>query len=181
MILLSILGQIDLYFGDETSFSLRPCVPYGWLPKGKQTDIITDRQLVLNVFGLLNTNNQHLKSYMNKQTVDSEYMIRCLDDFAQQLNRPTVIVLDQASYHRSELFKAQLDRWQQQNLYVFYLPPYSPHLNPIEILWRFIKYQWLKPQHYLNKHTLREAIEYILQNYAGIYHINWTKNTNLIT
>ncbi|MBC6474874.1 MAG: transposase [Hormoscilla sp. GM102CHS1] len=30
----------------------------------------------------------------------------------------------------------------------FYLPTYSPQLNIIEILWRFIKYSWLNTDAY---------------------------------
>jgi len=177
--LLAAIDQIDPYFGDKSSFNQRPCVPYGWLSKGKQTDITTDRQLVSNVFGLLNLKSNHLKSYVNNKNIDSKYMIRCLDDFANDLDNLTVVVLDQASYHRSKLFNEQIDRWQEKNLYIFLLPPYSPQLNPIEILWRFIKYYWLKPKDYLSKHSLSDAIMDILENYGGKYKINWEQKIKL--
>jgi len=52
--------------------------------------------------------------------------------------------------------------WQEQNLYIFYLPTYSPHLNKIETLWRKIKYEWLRPETYRAFKTLKTAIWYIL-------------------
>ena len=106
-------------------------------------------------------------------------MVRCLDDFAKKLNKPTVVVLDQASYHRSKLFEQQIERWQNNNLYVFLLPPYSPHLNPIEILWRFMKYKWLKPKDYLDKNSLTDAIMDILKHYGDKYKINWKQKIKL--
>lgn len=49
-----------------------------------------------------------------------------------------VLVLDNASYHRSPVVK----RWwaaQQGRITPFWLPVYSPHLNLIERVWRFLK------------------------------------------
>ena len=31
---------------------------------------------------------------------------------------------------------------------LFYLPPYSPELNPAEILWRILKVKWIRPIDY---------------------------------
>lgn len=39
-------------------------------------------------------------------------------------------------------------------LYIFYIPPYSPHLNIAEILWRKIKKEQIDPVDYLNKDAL---------------------------
>jgi transposase len=35
-----------------------------------------------------------------------------------------------------------------------YLPPYSPHLNLAEVLWRKLKYEWLRPEDYFQAETL---------------------------
>jgi len=34
--------------------------------------------------------------------------------------------------------------WEEKGFDIFYLPKYSPELNGIEILWRFIKYEWIE-------------------------------------
>jgi transposase len=49
-----------------------------------------------------------------------------------------VLVLDNASYHRSEAMR----RWwaaQDGRLLPFWLPTYAPHLNLLERVWRFLK------------------------------------------
>lgn len=174
------LDEIDLRFGDETGFSLLPNIPYGWLPKGCQTGIPAAKKRVLNVFALMSL-DQQLSSYPTKGRIDSEYIINCLEDFVQNMKKTTVVVLDQASWHTSQLVKNQLQRWQQKGLYIFLLPTYSPHLNAIEILWRFIKYQWLQPQDYQNPQTLQKAIYNILTSFGNRYSINFSKNFDMLT
>ena len=38
--------------------------------------------------------------------------------------------------------------WERQGLFLFYLPPDSPHLNIAETLWRVMKGKWIRPQDY---------------------------------
>lgn len=47
-----------------------------------------------------------------------------------------VLVLDNFSSHRSKIVK---DKAEELGVYLLYLPPYSPDLNPIEFLWKSIK------------------------------------------
>ena len=39
-----------------------------------------------------------------------------------------------AIIHTSKKFKAKIDEWEKFGLHLLYLPPYSPELNPIEML-----------------------------------------------
>ena len=55
-----------------------------------------------------------------------------------------MIVTDQASIHTSDAIVDKLEEWKQRNITLFELPSYSPELNLIEILWRFIKYEWIE-------------------------------------
>lgn len=48
----------------------------------------------------------------------------------------TVIVMDNASFHRKEPLYSLA---QKRNCYVIFLPPYSPELNPIEHFWAWLK------------------------------------------
>ena len=38
--------------------------------------------------------------------------------------------------------------WEKRGLFIFFLPPYSPHLNIAETLWRILKGKWIRPQDY---------------------------------
>ena len=48
------------------------------------------------------------------------------------------MVLDRAGYHRSEKVEKEAEK---QNIKLFFLPPYSPNLNPIERLWKVMNEQ----------------------------------------
>ncbi|CAE6877227.1 hypothetical protein R75465_08681 [Paraburkholderia aspalathi] len=54
----------------------------------------------------------------------------------------TVVVLDNASIHHN-IDQETIDRWfLDHHMVLFYLPPYSPELNLIEIVWKHVKYHW---------------------------------------
>ncbi len=60
--------------------------------------------------------------------------------------------MDNAPIHKSKLFTRNIEKWQTENdLFVLFLPTYSPELNLIEILWRKIKYNWLDFLAFLSK------------------------------
>lgn len=69
-------------------------------------------------------------------------VIACIDAFCKTLKTKTVLVIDNASIHTSEAFENKKDGWKKKGLEVFYLPKYSPELNKIELLWKFMKYNW---------------------------------------
>jgi hypothetical protein len=49
--------------------------------------------------------------------------------------------------------------------------PYSPELNLIEILWRFMKYDWIPFSAYMSLPCLLQAVEDILQRFGTDYTI----------
>ena len=74
-----------------------------------------------------------LTSYQTTQSVNSQTLIDWLDDFSSHIKKLTVVVLDNAPWHVSKVIDDKLKQWQEKGLFVFHLPPYSPHLNLIEI------------------------------------------------
>lgn len=151
-------------FSDETAFSLQPNVPYGWNRKGEQKGIPSSKGGNLNVFGLLNLQGQ-LTTYQTTKNVNSDQIIEWLDDYASTINKWTVVVLDNASWHTSYAIESKLKEWAEIGLFIFHLPPYSPHLNYIETVWRKMKLEWLTPQDYQSKSTLHDKVNHILRNY----------------
>jgi transposase len=165
-------NQIKLYFGDESGFSLDPCIPYGWQPCGQYNAIVPQNSQRRNVFGLLRRNNE-FEGYDVTGTMNSEAIIAFLDDFATRITQKTVVVLDNATIHHAKIFEQQRIAWEKQNLFIWFLPTYSPHLNIIEILWRKIKYEWLKPHHFANWTTLTQALDHIFNNIGTEFNIQF--------
>ena len=166
------LGEIDLRYGDESGVSLVPLVPYAWQEKGDVIEVPSCRSPRLNVLGLVNRLNE-LFAHTFQGSITSAVVIAVLDAFCKTIQKRTVVVLDKASIHRSEAFQAKLKEWEEQQLEIFWLPTYSPELNLIEILWRFIKYNWLEFVDYKDWNSLVSAVENILQEVGSKYIISF--------
>ena len=166
-------GEIDLRYVDQSGFCLIPYVPYAWQEIGDPIDVPSSHgRKRLNVVGFLNRDNG-FQAYTFEGSVDSHVMIACIDEYCKQVVKPTVLVMDQAAIHTSDAFTECLPRWEERGVTIFYLPPYSPELNRIEILWRFIKYTWLDFSAYVNWKSLVEQVEDILRTVGTKYCINF--------
>jgi len=166
LITLFLLGHIDLRFADETAFTLQPNIPYGWIREGEQRGIPSRKGGNLNVFGLMNLQGE-LTTYQTTQSVNSQTVIEWLSDYASSLQKMTVVIVDNAPWHNSAAVENKEAEWVEQNMFIFRLPTYSPHLNLIETLWRKMKLEWLKPGDFENKHTLHNAVNNILVNFGN--------------
>jgi len=175
--LLEEAGKLNIYYGDESGFSLEPCISYGWQPPGEYVRITPVGGNRLNVFGLLSRDND-LHAYSIKGSINTDVVIACIDEFVKTIDTKTVLVLDNASIHHSEKFNAKLGEWIQKKLRIFHLPPYSPHLNIIETFWRKIKYDWLKPRDYDSWETLKNAVDDILMSTGEKYKIEFGELTH---
>lgn len=133
--------DFDLIYFDGAGFSLTPCAPYAWQLRRQTLEIPSVRSQRISVLGFLNFNGS-FESYAFEGSVDSEVLIKCFDDYCQRMRKPALIVLDNAPVHKSAAFESRIESWQEQGLYLLFLPPYCPELNLIEILWRKIKYEW---------------------------------------
>ncbi len=136
-----------MFYGDETAVSEQGYVPYGWQFKEERVSIPCRRGKSQSYFGLLSRDNR-FRYHAFSRAVTATDVIECLDRLAADQAKPTVVVLDNASIHTARAFQACLQRWQQRNLYIYYLPPYSPHYNIIERFWKELKEGWLRPQDY---------------------------------
>ena len=159
--------SLNLYYFDESSFSLSPNIPYGWSPKNETIQLEASRSKSLKVLGFLGLDNQ-LRAYTTTCTITSDFLIAIFDDFVTQLpkNSKTIVILDNAPTHTSNLFQDKIDEWEEQGLILYFLPTYSPQLNRIEILWRFMKYNWIQMKDYASTVTLENYIHLVLANYG---------------
>jgi len=112
------------------------------LKKGGRHKIETScKRQSLTFFGCLNLATQ--KFYWKKsKPSNSEAFLKFLTQLNQRTpNKNIAIILDNASIHKSKKTKKYLQC--HRNIQLFYLPPYSPEYNPVEIFWK-----WIKPKVY---------------------------------
>lgn len=150
-------GTIDLYYGDESRVCEQGYVPYGW----QFADEIADGTVAiasihgqhLNCFGLLSRNNT-LHFQTTTASITADFILDFFDRFSLTLAKPTVVVLDNARLHTARKIKERITVWQKRDLFLFFLPPYSPQLNIIERLWKELKARWLRPEDYRSPQCL---------------------------
>lgn len=127
----------------------------------------------LNCFALLSRDNRCL-TQTTPEAITGDFVAEQLDQFSLRLAKPTVVVLDNAPIHRGRAVRQRRDAWQERGLFVFYLPTYSPHLNIAEVLWRKLKYEWLRPQDYADTPTLHYQVWLALKAVGQSLTINFS-------
>jgi len=161
-------GNLSIYYYDESSFSLESNIPYGWQKINEYIKIPNSKSKSVKVMGFLNPDKNDLKSYMSTSTVNSDFVIACFDDFIEQLDgKQTIVILDNAPTHTSNKFQDKIEEWKNRGLSVYFIPPYSPNLNKIETLWRFMKYYWFELSSYLSFDNLWAYVEKVLGLYGA--------------
>ncbi len=156
-------GLINLTYFDQSGFTLEPCVPYAWQPINETIEVPSSKSKRLNVLGFVNRDCQ-FNSFVFEGTITSAVVIACFDWFAEQIEQPTTIVIDNASIHTSDEFNSHIEGWKEKGLKVYRLPTYSPELNIIEIVWRKIKYDWLPFDAYKSFADLKRELFDVLAN-----------------
>lgn len=76
----------------------------------------------------------------------------------QATGQISVIVLDNASVHKSRLTATAIERWKAQGLLLFFLPPYNPQMNRIEDEWLHLKRDELASRVFEDEVDLADAI-----------------------
>jgi transposase len=161
-------GEFDLYYFDESGLSLDPYVPYAWQDIGRDgtLGIPASRSKRINILGFMNSTGDKLAAFEQEGSVNSDVVIDIMDEFCESLERPAVVVLDNASIHRSKAVAARMEEWDRRGMTLYFLSTWSPELNLIEILWRKIKYEWIPSSAYESISNLRAALRKIIDSFG---------------
>ncbi len=167
-------GLLDLVYFDQSGFNLWAKVVYAWQKRSARIVIPVSKGKSQNVLGFMWHRCQRFESFVFEGSTDSNVVISCFDIIAQSIEKETVIVIDNASIHRSEEFEEKIEEWKKLGLKVYFLPTYYPTLNKIEILWEKIKYDWLSWEAYNSYKTLCEELDKVLSQIGSIYYVTFS-------
>lgn len=136
----------DIVYVDETGFAPGTSRCHGYSIRGQRIYGEVDsakRPRTSLVGGYLK--GKLIAPMLFDGTCDTQTFNTWLKDYLLPALKPkSVIVMDNAAFHKSQETR---DIIKEANCYVLFLPPYSPHLNPIEKLWANIKRAWMYQSH----------------------------------
>lgn len=153
-------GQRQLYFMDAAHFVLSPFLGFVYSfarlfiqsPSGRQR---------FNVLGAINAITKEILTVTNQSYITAIEVSALLTKIAAASNGlPITVVLDNARYQHCRFVKAVAERLQIELLF---LPPYSPNLNLIERLWKFVKKKCLYSKYYDKFDKFKAAISDCLE------------------
>ena len=134
-------GAIQLYYADEMDVALLPTLSGRWMRRGQQTQVHTPGQNAKQyVFGAVNyvTGALLWRPWPNKNQVGFRHLLQQVVTHHTQTSAKIVIVLDNFRIHKAKVVRAWL-RTHRAQLRLYFLPTYSPRLNPIERVWRHFR------------------------------------------
>lgn len=108
------------------------------------------------MLGALNAISRQLVSVINETYVTAATVCELLDKLrALHADEPITIVLDNARYQHCKMVMAHAATLK---IDLLFLPAYSPNLNLIERLWKFIKKDCLNGRYYPTHHQFHQAV-----------------------
>ncbi len=112
-----------------------------------------------NVLGAYNPITHEVITITNDTVVNQETFCEILEKVASvyaKAKKPITLILDNARYQKC---KSVFAKAQELGIQLLYLPPYSPNLNLIERLWRFVKKKVLYSKHYDDFFSFKTSID----------------------
>jgi transposase len=134
------LGENDkIYFLDGSHPQHNSMPAYGWIEKGKDKEIKTNTgRKRININGALSVNKGIEVIAREDETINAQSTIKLLETIEEKNPNAENIytIVDNAGYNRSKLVVEWLKK--HPRITMIFLPPYSPNLNLIERLWKFL-------------------------------------------
>ena len=130
--------KASIYFGDEASIRSDYHSGTTWAPVG-QTPVIetTGARFSINMISAVSAKGQlRFMTFSGKMNADK--FVQFLDRLMYKARRPIFLILDGHPVHKSKQVKRYIEDTKGK-LRLFILPPYSPHLNPDEWVWNWLK------------------------------------------
>lgn len=154
-------GRRAVYFVDAAHFVFGAFLGCLWsltrvfvrTPSGRQR---------FNVLGALDAVTHELITVTNETYINALSVCQLLRQLAERAgSRAVSVVLDNARYQHCALVQAVA---AELGIELLFLPPYSPNLNLIERLWKFVKKRCLNSTNHADFGAFRRAIADCLEN-----------------
>lgn len=181
--------RLQVWFWDESGFSLRVIRRKTWGKKGRRKKVTGQRRRGrVNIMGGLRYHDKKrinfvikkgdadvfyeqltlLHNYLLQEWIEQGNMIESFNDCAAKI----VIILDNASFHKRKDILEKIEK-EMPNIILEFLPPYSPDYNLIELVWHSAK-EYIAHRLFESVEQLEELLNQLL-NQGGLI-IKWDRS-----
>lgn len=147
--LVSELGPDDrIYFGDAVHFHHNAEAAYSWSERGRPHIILTNSgRARYNVIGVYCVQTQEFLFIQTPDNIHRGTVVELLAALRERHPTPAqvYVILDNARYHHAKDVTAYCE---VSGITLVFLPSYSPNLNVIERLWKFMRKKVLKDRYH---------------------------------
>jgi transposase len=159
-------GKIHLLFVDAAHFVMLPFLGYLYSLTVRFIKAASGRKR-FSVLGALNAVTKEVVTITDHGYINAVSVCALLQKLYDQFRHlPIIVIMDNARYQRCALV---LEKALQLKIQIIFLPPYSPNLNLIERLWKFVKKKTLYNQYYAFYEQFHKAISKCLEQTGTTY------------
>jgi transposase len=152
---------IRLYFQDEGRFGRINTVQKCWCQKGIIPKVT--QQLIREysyAFSAVCPETGNVCSLIMPHA-DAEAMSVFLKTLSeQQKNERIILCMDKAGWHTTNQLKIP------NNIILWFLPPYSPELNPVELIWRELRGKYFNNKTFNSMNEVEDHLEFALMDFT---------------
>jgi hypothetical protein len=159
-------GRRQVYFVDAAHFVFAPFLGFQWCAARLFVRAAAGRERY-NVPGALVAVSHRLVRVTNLDYINAESVCALLREVAEAgVGLPITLVLDNARYQKCAVVQALAESLRIE---LPYLPGYSPNLNLIERLWRFLRQETLDSTYYEDFSRFRASIDRCLDELPAVH------------
>jgi transposase len=149
--------KADIFFGDEAGVRSDYHSGTTWAKRG-QTPVVTSTgaRFGINLISAISPRGQ-MRFMVTKNSVGAAVFIEFLKRLIHNAEKPIYLIVDGHPAHRAKKVKTFVESVKQR-LQLFYLPGYSPELNPDELVWNNLKNHRIGHQVIETKPQMKKAV-----------------------
>ncbi len=123
----------EIHWGDETGFRNDHHYGRGYSPRGKTPEVrLSAKRVGINMVSSV-TNQGKVRFMIYRKSMNAQILIKFLRRLIKSNDRKIILILDNLRVHHAHVVREWLEGKEEQ-IEIFFLPSYSPELNPDEYL-----------------------------------------------
>ena len=125
--------KAEIHWGDETGINSDGYNVKGFAPKGKTPVVLlTAKRNKINMISSI-TNRGKVRFMLYRESMTAKVLIKFMSRLIKDSPRKVFLILDNLRVHHSKVVQKWI-KTNEEKIKVFFLPPYSPEINPDEYL-----------------------------------------------